>query len=486
MAAAGAGTAADPFVLTCASHLELIRKNLSASFVLGADIELSEHVPFGVFDRRDQGAAVPFRGTLDGAGHVLSGFSIQGETDLASGLFAYTSGATIRNLTLAGGSLSLPTTFNAGPLVGYAINTRFEGVTIRDTQVLPSLADSVLISVGGLAGTCWVDSGIVGISNASIEVSLEGADAVAGLCGLARVRNGATMSISDVDVSATLTQNFSGNTFGGVLGHVSIEDVGSHLSIDHVTTDTDITVDELNGGSWSSSFLATLDIRDSMDVKVSIADVEIRGQLSSVADFNVRGSLGGFAGVIVVEDSVGVELVFDRVGSFADIGILSNAVTSNRYLGGLIGGYFVARSTSVDLNLVRCFAQTRISSVNDNTVESAGGLIGHAEGDLPNGVRGFTIDTCYARVNDGMPSTIIDALALVGSAAFAGGYQFEDVYFNAPARMLTANEGGAPNESAETTLLTEQETLEASSYQGPRWDFTSTWKIEPGQLPTLR
>lgn len=78
----------------------------------------------------------PFKGTYDGQGYVIKNLKLtNGDIAIGTnvGLFGYTDGATIKNLTLIGGSV---TGFdNVGAVVGCAENTTIENVTNNGCQV---------------------------------------------------------------------------------------------------------------------------------------------------------------------------------------------------------------------------------------------------------------------------------------------------------------------------------------------------------------
>jgi len=85
--------------------------------------------PIGTEDR-------PFKGTYDGQGYVIKNLSlINDDTAIGTnvGLFGYTDGATIKNLTLVDGSV---TGFdNVGAVVGYAKDTTLENVINQSCEV---------------------------------------------------------------------------------------------------------------------------------------------------------------------------------------------------------------------------------------------------------------------------------------------------------------------------------------------------------------
>ena len=93
-----------------------------------------------------------FKGTFDGQGHTISGLTfktgIVAEVDTA--LFAYTDGATIKNLTIDNARLYAD--LLGGILIGHAKNTRVENVTIQKSDLSVDCADNALtlITDGGV------------------------------------------------------------------------------------------------------------------------------------------------------------------------------------------------------------------------------------------------------------------------------------------------------------------------------------------------
>ena len=95
---------------------------LGKAFLQTSDIDLS-----GNWDFRPIGSAEqPFTGIYDGGGHVLKGGRARTVTDGdATGLFRYTSGASIRNLVLEDWNMTSKVQ-NLGGFAGYAERTVFE------------------------------------------------------------------------------------------------------------------------------------------------------------------------------------------------------------------------------------------------------------------------------------------------------------------------------------------------------------------------
>ena len=98
----GDGSPGNPYIITTPEQFNAIRNDLSAHYILGADIDLSVYgagegwQPVGSSES-------PFTGSLDGEGYTIYGLYINRPTTDYVGLFGCTgSGSEIRNLNLSG------------------------------------------------------------------------------------------------------------------------------------------------------------------------------------------------------------------------------------------------------------------------------------------------------------------------------------------------------------------------------------------------
>jgi filamentous hemagglutinin family protein len=168
-----------------------------------------------------------FRGTLTGLGHTISNLIITGSTDRAGLIGTLSSGATVRDIGLVGGSVSGG--FYVGGLVGWnsgtvtqsrsgvAVNGRSAGglVGYNDsgtiTQSMASGSVSGLFRIGGLLGE--LNGGLVAESAASGSVS--GGSTVGGLVGVIGSGGRITQSAASGAVSGT---DYVGGLVGGNYG----------------------------------------------------------------------------------------------------------------------------------------------------------------------------------------------------------------------------------------------------------------------------
>ena len=80
--AGGSGTKDDPYLISTPDQLNAIRQGLDRHYKLTGDIDLSawgDWMPIGGEELERHGDPAPFTGSLDGAGHVVSGMTITGK-----------------------------------------------------------------------------------------------------------------------------------------------------------------------------------------------------------------------------------------------------------------------------------------------------------------------------------------------------------------------------------------------------------------------
>ncbi|MCO7175459.1 InlB B-repeat-containing protein [Sporolactobacillus kofuensis] len=153
----GSGTSADPYIITTAAQLDSVRNDLSASYKLGNDIDLSSYDNWQPIGTIDNGQALS--GTFDGDGHTISNLKIN-RPDLDDvGLFAHLENGTVKNVKLE--NVNVNGRINVGGLVGF-----YRGDTISNSSVS-----------GEINGSSYV-GGLVGYSEGTINGSYSTADVI--------------------------------------------------------------------------------------------------------------------------------------------------------------------------------------------------------------------------------------------------------------------------------------------------------------------
>jgi hypothetical protein len=195
--AGGDGTAEDPWQVATAEQLDRIREDLSAHYVLTADVDLSGYenwTPIGAFQSLSdapEDAEIPhpdyaFTGTFDGAGHTISNLTVSAESPMGAGLFGCTSGTengaafighfTLKNINVSGVYL-----------VGGAVGLQFMDCPVSDVHLVGENHLSGMQGTGGIVGTGF---DLISDCSATADITVLGDDgACAGL-----IAGGTTMS----------------------------------------------------------------------------------------------------------------------------------------------------------------------------------------------------------------------------------------------------------------------------------------------------
>lgn len=146
-----AGSTEDKAIkITTADEFNAIGEDVEAYYVLEKDIDFTgKTLSTGI----EATTSKRFKGTFDGNGKTIKNVSLSSATYI--GLFAYTDGATIKNLNLeniTGDFSSGRATASIGALIGKAENTTIENVTINGVEFSIQGNTSAEINVGGVVG----------------------------------------------------------------------------------------------------------------------------------------------------------------------------------------------------------------------------------------------------------------------------------------------------------------------------------------------
>ena len=227
------GTAEEAIEIATADALAAINDNLSGSYVLTADIDLSgvEWTPIGAYapsGESEEEQEIPaadhaFTGTFDGRGHTISNLTVNQPEGWAQGLFGCIANADVGNFTLD--NASVDGTVMVSDAVGYAYCSTVHDIALLNGKVT---AHSGEMSGEGMYG------GIVGAGMGSMisgcaaqaDINLPDNTANAGIVG------GGLEMTSVVNCSATGSITAGNNCYG--LGGVS----GCGFGAEAFTNDT--------------------------------------------------------------------------------------------------------------------------------------------------------------------------------------------------------------------------------------------------------
>ena len=195
--AGGTGTAEDPWQISTAEQLYRIHDDLTAHYILIADIDLSAYenwTPIGAFQSLSdapEDAEVPhpdyaFTGTFNGDGHTISNLTVSSDAPMGAGLFGCAAGtengaAYIRNFTLKNVNVS------GFYLVGGAVGLQFMNCPVSDIHLVGEKTLTGMQGIGGIVGTGF---DLISNCSATADIIVQGDDgACAGL-----IAGGTTMS----------------------------------------------------------------------------------------------------------------------------------------------------------------------------------------------------------------------------------------------------------------------------------------------------
>lgn len=143
--ATGAGTVANPYILTTPADLDFIRTKLTSHFRLGADIDMSNYgnfTPIGAISPTTQ----RFTGVFDGNGYKIKGLKMIGTTTYTGFFTVVASGSVIKNLAIT--DAVVESSFNTtGIIAGVGLSNSL----IKNCYTSGSINGNIV--VGGIAGT---------------------------------------------------------------------------------------------------------------------------------------------------------------------------------------------------------------------------------------------------------------------------------------------------------------------------------------------
>ena len=156
----GSGTEADPYVITTEVGLKKLADDVNGGttysgtfFKLGGSITVAEWTPIG-----QKGSENKFAGTFDGNNNTITINGISGSLDTAFGnyaaLFGATSGATIRNLTIAGSINGVNVAGVVGQMNGGTVENCTNNANITGSEKAAGIAIITKSSASAVIRNC--------------------------------------------------------------------------------------------------------------------------------------------------------------------------------------------------------------------------------------------------------------------------------------------------------------------------------------------
>jgi hypothetical protein len=460
----GYAKADSPIEISSWSELSDIRNDLTADYILVNDLTASDADYSGIGDSWNPigSSGSMFTGNLNGQGYSISGLIINSPASWSgwggTGLFGYTSGASITNLNIDNFNTTLTSDFGGGyygTITGYMIGGEIDNCSVSGSI---STDDNYNQYIGGLVG---YDESSAAISSSQSNVDINGSIddySVGGLVGYS------CANIDNSNYTGTISIS-KGNYVGGLIGETC----------------------ELEPQITNSSSESTINAGDSAYavgglVGYSYASIDSSNSTSTITTEDNSNSVGGLVGDSYnsITQSYAHSTINTGANSFGIGGLLGSNEddTSNSYA--------VAEINTGSGNFnVGCLmghngASTVTNSYSDGYVQlpdtasfAVGGLIGLNEGTIKNS---FT--TCGVTGGDS------DIGGFIGSSS---GSQENNSWLN------TGNNPDIPIGDNETAELTYEETDKTQFYNknypfyssgDPIWDFTTPiWYEWSSSLP---
>lgn len=251
----GNGSSIDPYIIRTAEDLDHVRDELTASYKLQSDIDLTSYDnwnPIGT-------SANAFEGQLDGAGYTISGMTIVSSADYI-GLFGYVlEPATIHNVRLENVNITSSNTNShyVGGLVGLANSSSVSNYYMLDRISITGEIHGNGFSTGGIVGLSTYIA--LGNSDAHVSIYSNGYTYIGGLVGY--------NNNSIIEQSYATGDVSSSRNAGGLVGYSGgSSNVRNSYATGHVTGVSNAAIGGLigagNSGTVENSYATGTVTRD--------------------------------------------------------------------------------------------------------------------------------------------------------------------------------------------------------------------------------
>ena len=423
----GTGTSSDPYQITCADELFEVRNALGAYYKLMNDIDLTEWIEENT---PSQGwapignSSTPFTGTFDGNSKSIKGLYINRNTDCC-GLFGYTNGATISNLTLERPQIT------GGHYTG-GVAGRTNGSITNTTLINPQITGGRF--TGGVVGYA-----IGSIKNTTlINPQITGGDDTGGVAGYA-------CSTTITNTTLINPQITGGSYTGGVAG-------GLHWNDD--ISSSVVIKGSIKGGTYVGGILGfisigSLSVSNNNRTRICLSNNLCSANIAATGDY-CGGIVGFCEGYYYNYSSNLYELFKYKIENNAFYG----NINGKQYAGGIAGKEYYS------------YLYNNICGGNINAEDYSYGIAYYDQyGEIDKNV--FCGDTIYSK---GTNTKRISNKAAVNNYAYTGTKVFSS------GKQITVNDGTSNGTSNGIKLLKKQTT-----YEGLGFDFTNIWAIVNGE-----
>lgn len=309
------GNQADPLVYTgytwvsTLDELQKMKANLAGYYALANSIDANYSFEQGKsFEPIGTSDSQAFKGRFDGLGFSIFALNVK-KTDGYAGLFGYTDGATIRNVTLNSGSVTGDQF--TGALVGYASNSTIENII--NTQDVTGSG-----SVGGIIGYATGGSTLSNLVNVgTVQASGNEVGGIVGTLVNSRLQ-GTTYNLGAVIASDS-------SAVGGLVGRATNSTIGNENG--------EVIYNQLNvtGGHEVGGIVGQIDSSTVQNV-ANYGDISAKGSKAEDYQYHTADKQGTGTSDEVKIVKVKVANVGGIVGSSASTKIDGNGVIYSKIL----------------------------------------------------------------------------------------------------------------------------------------------------------
>lgn len=407
------------------------------------DIDMDQYAysPIGIYDIYFPENSRAFKGTFEGNGFTISNLAISATEQVA--IFAYTSAATISNLTLDGANISASGKYVAC-VVAVAEAGSIENITVSNSTITSTYSpgngqsytggivggylagavnpatinnitmDTLSINVpdagyaGGLVG--GIDSTTVSINTVNVtDLNLTGTQQLGGIVG----SQAGNVTINNVSIGASVgstpTPQISGDAFiGGIVGYSTANALNSKITACTVTgmsilnTGTSLYTGATGGiAGWFSGTVGDDPATTGITEGCTVTDCTIEGMYVGGIVGRADTSTGNFNVTLK-------NCIVDGATSITALAGEGNAVA-----GGIFGDYNVGGT----LSLTQCYAYSGVTVSNGRAV---GGIL--ATGSLGTTSQKLVITGCqsFATVSSNFSTSYAGAIVGLEASSING------------------------------------------------------------------
>lgn len=370
----GDGSEKNPYQISTPQQLDAVRYNMSASYILKNDIDLSD---WGNWEPIGGSRDNSFKGNFDGNNKSINGMAIVIESDIYiyAGLFGYVNGCTIKNLNMIDSIFDITGTFfsvYAGGIVGYALDSKISKCT--NSGIVSAISESSYnnanANAGGVVGYV---SGSISISECTNSGSISATSSsrgayIGGIVGYASADGLASITVSDCInsgyVSATSTTYYQDFVVGGIVGYVTTNAGSSgSITIMDCTNYGDVSANSSNGDGYVGGIVGNA-------MAITISGCANSGEISATAITAYTGGIAGYA-------------IFIEISNCTNSGFVS-AISSDggAYTGGIVGFIYANDENSVLITIRECSNSGSASATSTSEYQypssTSGGIVGGA------------------------------------------------------------------------------------------------------------